>query len=227
MSESTRRTSELVREFIDEDPVVKAGLQRRLINVRALARFIQEEAGTGASLEAITSAIWRYPVKEDFSASLPLGELISNLSLRDGIFAVGLANSPELWKALATLQKDIDVSRGDTLRMISGIESTTVVIDAKNKDRLYSVVPKGSVGRVFEDVAEITVNLTEPSWEGLGVLAGLSTALALAGVNILFHFGYGPPPSIVLEVSDRDAEKAYHALERLRRNRTHPRVAVR
>jgi phosphosulfolactate phosphohydrolase-like enzyme len=218
MAEKARKTSDVVREVIEKDPVVRKGLARGLVNARAVARHIQDATDTDASLDAIISAIWRYPIKKEAARERSLGSQVTKLSMRDQIFAVGLLNSGEVWRALAELPKEIDVAKGDTLRIISGIEATTVVLDSKNAEKLYALVSRKNIGREFRDLAEITVHLAERSWDSEGVLANLATELTLAGVNIVFHFGYGPPPCIVFEVEEKDAVKAYDALETLKRS---------
>lgn len=216
MSKKAQRLTDIVRDKIEEDPVIRQGLERGLLNVRSLARHIQSTAGSGATLGAIVSAIRRNPV--DVSAGpRPVGPLISKLTLRDQISAFGIMNFEEIWGALLRLTDEIQVSRGDVLRIISGVEATTVVIDTKNADKLRALIPKERIGKVFTDMAEIIVQLRDSSWETTGVLSTLATQLSLSGINLLFHFGYGPPPCIVFEVSEKDAIKGYEAMEKLRR----------
>ena len=217
MPSSTQKTTELVREAIEGDPVVKQGLQEGLLNIRALARRIQVKAGRGTSLEAVVSAIRRYPIDESALLDKAIGKLVAKLSMRDGVSAYGVTNSKETWRVLSRFPEEIDVARGDVFRVISGLEATTVVIDSKNADRLRHLLPKASIGKGLSDLAEIVVHLNEPSWETTGVLARLATELALSGVNVYYHFSYGPPPCIAFEVRGRDAVKAYEALERVRR----------
>jgi hypothetical protein len=217
MSDSARATRNLVERTLERDPAVRRALQRDLVNVRALARSIIDTSGTDASLAAVISAIRRYPLQKQ-TESRSVGEVIAKLSLRDGITAFGLENSEEIWAALSKLPAEVKVARGDTLRIISGVEATTVIVDSKNADRLRNSLPSRSIGRSFADLAEITVHLKEPSWETTGVLSALATELALNGVNIVYHFGYGPPPCIVFEVHEKDAVKAYHAFESLKKS---------
>lgn len=218
MTDSSQSASEVARRFIDDDPVVRQGLERGLINVRALARHIKTTTGTDGTLGAITAAIWRYPVRETAPKASSVGGLISALTLRDRISAFGVVNSEESWRTMAKLPEVIDAARGETLRIVSGLEASTVVIDSKNSNKLRSMLPEGSIGKAFEDLAEITIHLHEPSWEATGVLSVLATEIALNGVSIAFHFGYGPPPCIVFEVHEKDAIKAYQALEKLRKS---------
>src|SRR5690349_628540 len=54
-----------IERIIETDPVIKKGLQRRIINSRALARFIQETNGLASTPDAIPGVIRRYPVNGD------------------------------------------------------------------------------------------------------------------------------------------------------------------
>ena len=219
MANPKRRLSEIVREAIEEDPVAQKALVRGIVNVRALARQIQTSTRTDATLDALISAIHRIPLEDATSETQSIGTLIGKISLRDQVSALGVVNSRETWKALTRFSEEIDLTKGDVFRVITGLESTTVVIDSKNTEALRSRLPKGSIGRSFDGLTEIIVHLHEPSWEVTGILAELSTQLSITGVNIIYHFGYGPPPCIVFEVSDKEAIKAYQALEKLRRAR--------
>jgi len=49
VTDASPRTSEVVREVIEEDPVIRLGLEKRLFNARALARYIQTARRTGPS----------------------------------------------------------------------------------------------------------------------------------------------------------------------------------
>jgi len=51
-----------VERVIETDPVIKKGLQRRIINSRALARYILEAKGVDSTLDAILGIVRRYPL---------------------------------------------------------------------------------------------------------------------------------------------------------------------
>ena len=214
MPKLKRSTAELVREAIEEDLVVKQALQRGLLNVRALAREIQDTEGGEQTLGALISSIHRYPVGEGAKLA-DVGKYIAKLALRDKVTAFGIANTEQTWKSILRLSDKIEASKGDVLRVITGVEAITVIIDSKNVGILTSMVPAGNFSRTYENLAEVMVHLDEGSWESTGILSTLASRLALSGVNILYHFGYGPPPIIVFEVREDDAVTAYQALSRL------------
>ncbi|OLE68979.1 hypothetical protein AUF78_13395 [archaeon 13_1_20CM_2_51_12] len=51
-----------VERFIEADLVIKKGLQRRIINSRALARYILEANRLDSTLDAILGIVRRYPL---------------------------------------------------------------------------------------------------------------------------------------------------------------------
>ncbi len=59
-----RNSSQTVRDIIERDGIIRNGLARGLINVRALARYIQIELHEEATFESIVSGIRRYPIRE-------------------------------------------------------------------------------------------------------------------------------------------------------------------
>ncbi len=215
MANSERATSEVVREFIERDGVVRNGLARGLINARALARHIQVATHEQHSFEALVSAIHRYPVKESAAKYQNVGKLISKLTMRNEIVAVGIVNAPEIAPALARFSSQVESARGETLHIVSGVDSVTVVIDSKNLEKLMTLISKRQVARVFDDVSEIIVSFSDAVVETPGVYAALCTELAINGVNIFLTLSYGPPPYMVFVVNEKNAVRGYQALERL------------
>ncbi len=111
MSNSTRSLSDVVKETIEQDAVIKKGLARNLINIRALARVIQGTVGEKTSLEAVVSAIRRYPILEMMENYSNIGRLISKLTLKNKILGMTLDNDPDIvtllkrspWKRITIL----------------------------------------------------------------------------------------------------------------------------
>lgn len=216
MTKQTRDTADLVRRAIEEDPVAKIALQRGLVNIRAFSRHIQSSSPSGTTLESIVAAVHRYPL-EKWASRPPVGAYIAKLTLRDKLTAFGIMNSEQTWKAVSKLPEKIAISRGDILRIITGVEATTLILDSKNAKTLLSAIPRESIGTTYEKLAEVIVTLEESAWEAVGVNAALANQFALNNVNIYYQFGYGPPPSVVFEVHEDSAMKAYESLARLRR----------
>ena len=215
MLNSELSTGEVVKEFIERDGVIKNGLGRGLINARALARHIQVATHQRYSFEAILSAIRRYPVKSSATKYRDLGKLISKLTLKNKIAVVLVRNSPEIPSLLAKFSGEIDYGRGETLRILSGPESVTVVIDSKNLAKLAETFQKRDIVKTFRELSEIVVTLSELASTTPGVLAVLATELAINGVNLITSAA--PPNTHVFVVEEEEALSGYRALEGLSR----------
>ncbi len=217
-SNPERTTGDLVRDVIERDGVIKEGLARGLINVRAVARYIQRTTHEGASFEALVSAVRRYPVQKSAAEYRDIGRLIRKMTLKNEIVAVTVRSSPEVPSWLAKFSGTVDYGRGETFRVVSGAESVSVVIDSSNLDKLRGVIPRSEIVRVLSDLSEIVVLLSDEALHRVGVGATIFTELAVNRVNFLYVLSYGPPHAFALIVERDDAMAAYRALERLRRD---------
>lgn len=214
MPKPTRRASEIVQETIERDGVVRHGLVRGLVNVRALARSIREATGDEASLDAILGAIRRYPLKPTAARRQEVGKAIAKLSLRNRIAVLSLRNRPENLVTVARFAGEAGPLRSETFRMVSGPESVSVTIDAKYVDRLESKFPRHDVLRRLDDLAELVVEMTPAIDEIPGALSAITTELAMADVNVVQLSTMGPG-RILLLVREPDVTGAYRALEGL------------
>lgn len=218
MSHSTRPASEVVREAIETDGVVRHGLARGIINIRALARSIQTSSGDKISFEAIVSAIRRYPIKKSLESRPTLAKMITKLCMKNKMIAVALRNQHEIPIDLAKFSSEVDYARGDTLRIVSGPEVVTLVIDSKNLDKLTSMIPKRNILAITRNLAELIVQHPEAIVRRPGNVAAITTQLAVNDVNMLDCAAtYGPPPQVMIVIDEKDALKAYESLERLNR----------
>ena len=229
MSDSQRSTSEVVKEMIERDGSIKIGLARGLINARALARYIQEATHNEYTFEALLSAVRRYPITESAASRLELARFLRMVSMKDKISIITLRNRPEIQPTLARFAGEIDHSGGETLRVVSTPKAVNVEIDSKNEKRLTSkMMNRDIIGR-RDKLSEITVEFSDPETSGL--LAALSTELAMNGVNIQEVYSADVERStdvsgeqreqqnVIAEtsfiVSQKDALKAYQALQEL------------
>jgi hypothetical protein len=185
MSNSASSLSEEIRNIIERDPVIKNGLARDLINVRALARYVQVEHGVDASIDAIISAIRRLPVKESAIKIDAIGKLILKLTMKNRIVDVAILNGPEIPRILGKFSGEIDYGRGETFRIVAGVDTVRLVIDEKNLNKLTSLMPKKSIRNIAFNLSEIIVLLEESTEKTPGVLAAVAEEVAIKGINIV------------------------------------------
>jgi len=227
MSDMERSTGEVVKEMIERDGSIKIGLARGLINARALARYIQEATHERYTFEALLSAIRRYPVKESTGRRVVVGKAIRKVSLKNKISVILIRNRPELQPILAGFAGELDHAGGDTFRMVATARVVKVEIDSKNVDGLTAKLQRREVLNRMDNLAEILVETSDVLFTP-GVLAVIDTELAMNGVNILEHStlyelskagGEQRQTKFLSQdiyiVDERDATKAYEALQRL------------
>ena len=219
-----------MREAIERDGSIKIGLARGLVNERALARYIQKATHERYTFEALLSAIRRHPIQESIKARTVTGKVIRKIGLKNSISVVLLRNRAELQPVLARFAGELDHAGGDTFRIIATAKVVKLEIDSKNADDLLTRVQKGDLLQRWDNMAEISVETSEALRETPGVIASLFTELAMNGVSVLEHSSVDEPPKIgdksqrqveyipydIFIIEERDATKAYEALQRLR-----------
>jgi len=209
-------TNEIVRSVVESDGAIRSDLARGLLNVRALARHIQRKARTAArqeiSLDAIISAIRRYPIQQSTTVYQNVGRLLQKLTMRNKIVDVAVLNSPEIPSALGKIASQIDYGRGEAFRVVAGVESIRLVLDEKNLDKL-SILPKKKILKVVGNLAEVIISLSNAAERTPGVVATVTTELAMNGINMIEFMSC--VPELILVVEEKDALRTYESLERL------------
>ncbi|MDA4121280.1 MAG: hypothetical protein OK404_02595 [Thaumarchaeota archaeon] len=142
-----------------------------------------------------------------------MDKFISKLALKDRIVDVMVINDPSIPGALARFSEGVDYGRGETLHLVSVVESVTVVIDSKNLDKLNQFVPEKNILGVRRGLAEIIVSFSERGVLRVGVAATITGELAKNGVNILEYITSWDHAIIV--VDENQAIKGYEALRKL------------
>lgn len=142
-----------------------------------------------------------------------MDKFISRLALKDRIVDVHIINDSSIPGALARLSEQIDYGRGETLHLVSAVESVAVVIDSKNLDKLNQFVPEKNLLGIRRGLAEIIVSFSEKGVTTVGVAATITGELARNGVNILEYITSWDHAIVV--VDEDQAMKGYEALRSL------------
>lgn len=142
-----------------------------------------------------------------------MDKFISKLALKDRIVDVHIINDSSIPAALARFSEGVDYGRGETLHIVSAVESVAVVIDAKNLDKLNQFVPEKNVLGIRRGLAEIIVSFWEREVTTVGIAATITGELAKHGVNI-FEYVTSWDHAIIV-VDENQAMKGYEALRML------------
>ena len=159
------------------------------------------------------SLVKRYPVQEGIGSREAMTKLVLKLTLKNKIAVVALTNDPKIPRALARFSAEVDYSRGETLHIVSGIETVKVVTDSKDLDKLKAVVPNKRILSITTNLAEIVISLADSVLNTPGVVATISTHLARNGINLVEYITCSPHAIVVVE--EKDALKSYQLLEEL------------
>src|SRR5580704_17857039 len=104
----------MVEKMIESDGAIRNDLARGLLNIRALARYIQKEArreGEELSLEALIGVVRSYPIDESVALHQDIWRLFKKLTMRNKIVDVAILNDPEITAALGRFASMIDFGR--------------------------------------------------------------------------------------------------------------------
>jgi class 3 adenylate cyclase len=167
----------------------------------------------GRTEKPAVKLVRKYHASEGTATRGGVGRYIQKLLLKDRIVDVVVLNSPEVSTGLAKFSGEVDYSRGETLHMVSALETVSVVFDAKNLQRLASMVPQKSILRVIENLSEVVVSLSEATMKVPGVAAAITTELAVHGINLVEYITATPTAIVVLD--SKDAMRCYQVLEDL------------
>ena len=138
---------------------------------------------------------------------------ISKLTLKDRIVDVHVFNDPSMPEVLARFSIEVDYGRGETLHLVSAVESIAVVTDSKSLDRLIRSVPEKSILGIRKDLAEIVISFNEKTIDTPGIAATITGELAKNGVNILEYITSWDHAIVV--VNENQAMVAYDTLRKL------------
>ena len=209
MAEDRRK----IERIIEADPVIKKGLQRGIINSRALARYLQESDGVESSTDAILGIIRRYPLTQQESSS-PLNAFRDcELALRSKMGDLTLEVDSNVMKRVLEFADSLKTSRGENLRILVGLKSIRVIAEQRSILQLKEALRDSAIVKFGENLVEISVLLSPEAEETKGVIARITTEVALNDVSIRGTVCVAP--EFIIMVDEKDAIRAYEALQRL------------
>jgi hypothetical protein len=134
-----------VWKVLDNNPSIRKEMNRNLINISALARYIINNKKLDASVDAVISAIRRYEMdKHDDifeNAYKILGHTV-NISTKSNLAEISLIKDDDVQILLPKLFDFIKYIRGDVLRVTQANESIRLLIDEKNMENIIKLFPK-------------------------------------------------------------------------------------
>ncbi|KYK30192.1 hypothetical protein AYK20_04520 [Thermoplasmatales archaeon SG8-52-1] len=205
-----------VWKILDNNPSIRREMNRELINVSALARYIINKKKIDANLDAVISAIRRYKLdmNEDIfdNAYKILGQTI-NVSTKSNLSEISLIKDDEVQVLLPKLFGIIKYVHGDVLRVTQANESIRLLIDEKNMNKVIDLFPKNKIISKEKGLAEINIYIHPEMQTTPGILAAIANELAINDINIVEFMTC--PPEMICVVKKGDLLRASNVLYNL------------
>ena len=199
-----------VWHILRSDLAIQKDLHRKLLNTRALAKFIISKYMLRASLDSVISAIRRFQSQEKYLKeentllSCFKGAIVST---KNNVACITLKMRPiDFFKKFCTAPKH-------TIRMTTGSGEVKVMVEQPRLIELKKIFDKDDIKKIQNNLSEITVKLSTKSLETKGVLARISSEIALANINLQEMVLC--PPEFLIYVQEKDIVKAHEAILKL------------
>ena len=200
--------SEAVRKALARYPYIEEYIGRGIVNHRALARDIKEdlkrELGREVNIQSVVSAVRRHPVSKSGREREGVLKILSGseVSLRYDVgtltIRTGAASSESGLEKL-----------DDSLIMIRGIETLTIVMEEKlvdaSKAKFTSAVINSN-----KNLASVIVKSPKEIADTPGVIAHLANTLALEKINVVEMMSSYTETWFI--VSEKDALKTVESM---------------
>jgi len=199
-----------VSQILRSDLAVQKDLHRKLINTRALAKHIIQKYPIRASLDSVISAIRRFQSQEKFKEEETMllscfkGAVVST---KNNVVCMTISLRPaDFFKKFCTVKKS-------SLRLTTGSREVKLIVEHPKLAEMKKLFEKDEISKIQEGLSEINVKLSTKSLEIKGVLARISSEIALA--NISLQELVVCPPEFLIYVKEKDIVKAHEAILKL------------
>lgn len=200
----------LVWRYIAEDASIQKDLQRCLINVRGLARYLIEKHSIGASMDAVISAIRRFETEQVFQDNTKdIDAVMKSAVITTKNFVTCITMKEMEYKTISTDYVGKNILK-ENFRMVKSKEIIKLFLNQKDIEKKLELFSKGNVLSVTKDLAEIRVTMNNKATETVGVLARLSHEIALHDVPIFELIS--AIPELLIYVRSDDLVRAHKAV---------------
>lgn len=182
------------------DPAIMRDLQRKLINNRALAKYLLSHYTLDTSLDSVISSIRRFPMDDYDEEKKVLQSVFKNsvVSTSNNMACVTIRQDPaEVCMRLHEISLP-------GLRIVTGSDKVKIIVKSALVPKITSIFKKVDVE---EHLSEISVTVGEEAIVTKGVMAAIASEISLANINI--HELLVCPPQFFIYVDEKDIVKAH------------------
>ncbi len=201
-----------VARLIGQDPILRGALDREIVNMNGLARYLIERHDLDASEQAVVSAIRRYDddtaLEKRHETAREVIQRSLDVTVTSNITRVTLDKTKEKQGAVEQATGLVDYEHGEIMLVIQGEQKIKLLFNEKNKHTVLDVFDTPE--SVHNQIAEISIQLPDDAMQTPGVLSLLSTELMLQGINIVETMSC--LPEMLFFVDQDDVTEAYDTL---------------
>ena len=199
-----------VWKLLEEDLCIQKDLQRDLLNVRGLARFLIEKHNVKASMDAVISAVRRFENDRTFKDNTEdLKKTFSQtiVTTKNNVAAITVKET-----SFQTVAADFVSEKilRENFRLIKSKEYLKVFINQKDIDDKIGLFNKKELVHIEKDLSEIRIQIPMGGAVKKGILAKISHSICLHDVNI--YEILVAVPEIMVYVKSKDLVKAHKAI---------------
>lgn len=187
-----------VWQALQQDPAILKNMQRKLINTRALAKYLIKSYNLPASLDSVISSIRRFPLNDHKEEQNVLLNIFKN-SMISTTNNVACITIPLL--LAQALPKLVGIPM---LRLTTGVDKIKVIVENKH---VGDITKQFKNAQAQTNLSEISVTVAEKAVTTKGVLARITGELSTANINIAEILVC--PPQFLIYVSEKDTVKAH------------------
>ncbi len=192
-----------VWKALQTDPAIMRDLQRKLVNTRALAKYLIQKYDFKVSLDAIISSIRRFPLDAYQEEEKILQHIFKEaiVSTKNNIACVTVNMAPnEAFAKICGLNLPL-------LRMTTGTEEVKILVENGMAEKIAKLFKNPEIEH---NLSEISITVAEKAHRTKGVLARMAAEMALANINI--HELCMCSPEYLIYVSQKDIVKAHERI---------------
>ncbi|MCK5283912.1 MAG: hypothetical protein KAK00_11030 [Nanoarchaeota archaeon] len=205
-----------VSKYIEGDPTIQVGLQRRLITSRVLTRhIIEEEKEFRGNFDDVRNAIRKYR-----SEKVPLMNIKnaytafkdSYIDVKSNVSFLEISRKADIEDILKIVAESFKGNES-CIKISNNANSILLIGRHKDIDKLSRLIEKEDIVSVKEEISSLTIYLQPSVKHTPGIYFLIMGQISLSHINIYDISSYGSELSIY--VDQKDAAKVYRLLDEL------------
>ncbi|PIN76898.1 hypothetical protein COV17_00495 [Candidatus Woesearchaeota archaeon CG10_big_fil_rev_8_21_14_0_10_36_11] len=199
-----------IARLLNQDVAIQKCLKQKLINIRSLAKYLQQKYNIGSSLDAVISSIRRYDIESVSSIHSKEAEKVfaqMSISTKDTIARILLKD-----KAFNTICEDFVGKRvlRDNCRIVKSKETVTLIVNMKDFEKKVSLFKESDILDVQKNLSEIRLQFPKDISQIKGISARIAGELAMCDVNI--EDEVYSMPELLIYIKEESLVSAHRAL---------------